>query len=50
MISGAIDNGASGAAFGRRITQHKTPGKICGAISKIIHEDYTVEQAIKELE
>jgi DhnA family fructose-bisphosphate aldolase class Ia len=50
MIRGAIDNGASGAAFGRRITHHKTPGKICRAIAKIIHENYMVEQAIKELE
>jgi fructose-bisphosphate aldolase/2-amino-3,7-dideoxy-D-threo-hept-6-ulosonate synthase len=49
MIRGAIDNGASGAAFGRRIIRHKTPGKICRAIAKIIHENFTVEQALKEL-
>lgn len=50
MIKDAVDKGASGAAFGRRITQHKTPSKICRAIVGIIHEDWTVEKAMKELE
>ncbi|MEM2941371.1 MAG: fructose-bisphosphate aldolase [Thermoproteota archaeon] len=50
MIKDAVDNGASGAAFGRRITQHKTPGKMCKAIARIIHENCTVEKAMKELE
>lgn len=50
MIKGAIDNGASGAAFGRRITQHANPRKICRAISRIIHENCSVEKALSELE
>jgi fructose-bisphosphate aldolase/2-amino-3,7-dideoxy-D-threo-hept-6-ulosonate synthase len=50
MIRGAIDNGASGAAFGRRITEHASPRKICRAIFRIIHEDCNVEKALKELE
>ena len=50
MIKGAIDNGASGAAFGRRVTQHESPGKICRAIYRIVHENCTVEKALKELE
>jgi DhnA family fructose-bisphosphate aldolase class Ia len=49
MVRGAIDNGASGAAFGRRVTQHTTPGKMCKAIFRIIHEDCSVEKALKEL-
>jgi len=50
LIRGAIDNGASGAAFGRRVTEHATPRKICRAIYKIIHEDSSLEEALKELE
>ncbi|MEM2930397.1 MAG: fructose-bisphosphate aldolase [Thermoproteota archaeon] len=50
MIKNAIDNGASGAAFGRKITQHKTPGNICRAIARIIHENSTVEEAMLNLE
>jgi fructose-bisphosphate aldolase/2-amino-3,7-dideoxy-D-threo-hept-6-ulosonate synthase len=50
MIKGAIDNGASGAAFGRRITEHASPRKICRAIFRIIHEDCNIEKALKELE
>jgi len=50
MIKGAIDNGASGTAFGRRITQHASPRKICRAVYKIIHEDCAVEKALVELE
>jgi DhnA family fructose-bisphosphate aldolase class Ia len=49
MIRGAIDNGASGAAFGRRVTQHASPRKICRAIFRIVHEDCSVEKALKEL-
>jgi fructose-bisphosphate aldolase/2-amino-3,7-dideoxy-D-threo-hept-6-ulosonate synthase len=50
MIRGAIDNGASGLAFGRRITQHASPRKICKAVYRVIHEDCSVEKAFKELE
>lgn len=50
MIKDAVDNGCSGAAFGRKITQHKTPGKICRAIAGIVHENWTVEEAVKKLE
>ncbi len=50
MIKGAIDNGASGAAFGRRITQHENPKKICRAVFRIIHENCSVEKALNELE
>jgi len=50
MIKGAIDNRASGAAFGRRITQHANPRKICKAIYRIVHENCSVEKALKELE
>jgi len=50
MIRGAIDNGASGAAFGRRVTEHASPRKICRAIYRIIHENCNVEKALIELE
>lgn len=49
-IKGSIEGGAVGGALGRNTTQHKTPEKIVRAIRRIIHDDASVEEALKELE
>jgi fructose-bisphosphate aldolase/2-amino-3,7-dideoxy-D-threo-hept-6-ulosonate synthase len=49
MIKGAIEGGASGGAIGRNITTHADPLKITKAIAKIIHENASVTEALKEL-
>lgn len=48
-VRGAMDGGAAGVCMGRNIWQHKNPQKITRAIARIIHEDCTVKEALKEL-
>ncbi|MEM2514540.1 MAG: fructose-bisphosphate aldolase [Candidatus Bathyarchaeia archaeon] len=49
MAKNAIDAGGAGVAFGRNIWQHENPTAMVKAIRKIIHENATVEEALKEL-
>ncbi len=46
LVREAMDSGTSGVVIGRNIWQHKKIRKICCAISSIIHENKTVEEAI----
>ena len=46
-ISSAIEYGASGIIMGRNILRHKNINAICRAISKIIHENISVDEALK---
>lgn len=48
MIKDAMDAGAAGVAMGRNAFQHKEPKKIIQAVSLIIHNNYSVEEAMKE--
>ena len=48
-VKGAMEGGASGVCMGRNVWQHKNPKKITSAIAKIIHEDYSVKEALKDL-
>lgn len=50
IIRGAIDGGASGGAIGRNITTHSNPAKMTKAIASIIHDDASVQEALKALE
>ncbi len=45
MVRGAIDAGGSGVSIGRNIFQHQDPSRMVVAISMIVHEEATVEQA-----
>jgi len=45
MVRGSIDAGGSGVSIGRNIFQHPDPTRMVGAISMIVHEEATVEQA-----
>jgi class I fructose-bisphosphate aldolase len=40
-----MDAGGAGVSIGRNIFQHADPTRMVGAISMIVHEDATVEQA-----
>jgi len=49
MVKGCIDAGGAGVAIGRNIWQYKEPAKITEAFAKIIHDNMTVEEALKIL-
>lgn len=46
MVKEAIDLGAAGVAIGRNIWGYSNPGKITAALSNIIHNGVSVEEAI----
>lgn len=48
-IRDAIDNGAKGVIMGRNIVRHQNIAQICSAIAAIIHDDASVEDALKML-
>ena len=48
MVYDSIQAGGAGVAFGRNVFQAKDPTKIVSAISKIVHNNYTVEEVMKE--
>jgi|TARA_B100000927_G_scaffold290794_1_gene290624 DhnA family fructose-bisphosphate aldolase class Ia len=49
MVKNAMDAGAIGTAVGRNIFQHSQPSKIAAAISAIVHEEASVDSALKLL-
>lgn len=49
MVKGAIDAGGAGVSIGRNIFQHRTPVKIVQAISSIVHDNASVEDALTML-
>jgi DhnA family fructose-bisphosphate aldolase class Ia len=49
-IRDALDAGAAGIAMGRNIWGHESPARYAAAIAKLIHEDASVDAALKELE
>jgi fructose-bisphosphate aldolase/2-amino-3,7-dideoxy-D-threo-hept-6-ulosonate synthase len=48
MVYDSIQAGGSGVAFGRNIFQSEDPTKIVNAISKIVHDNYSIEEILKE--
>lgn len=50
MCAGAMSSGAKGVTFGRNIFQHKNPPAMVRALYKIIIENKTPREAIKQLE
>ncbi len=44
-VRGAMDAGASGVSMGRTIFQHEDPEAMTRAVSAIVHDDGTVEEA-----
>jgi class I fructose-bisphosphate aldolase len=49
MVHGAIQAGASGVSIGRNIFQHRNPELMVKAMSKIVHENSTLEEALSLL-
>jgi fructose-bisphosphate aldolase/2-amino-3,7-dideoxy-D-threo-hept-6-ulosonate synthase len=48
MVYDSIQAGGSGVAFGRNIFQSKDPTKLVSAIAKIVHENNSVDEVLKE--
>ncbi|MFX1308448.1 MAG: 2-amino-3,7-dideoxy-D-threo-hept-6-ulosonate synthase [Promethearchaeota archaeon] len=48
MVYDSIEAGGAGVAFGRNVFQAKDPTKLVCAISKILHENYSVGDVMKE--
>lgn len=49
MVEGALKGGSAGVSIGRNAFQHRDPIKIVKAISKMVHEDYSIQQAMEIL-
>jgi fructose-bisphosphate aldolase/2-amino-3,7-dideoxy-D-threo-hept-6-ulosonate synthase len=49
MVYDSVQAGGRGVAFGRNVFQAEDPTKMVFAICKIVHKNYTVEEALKEL-
>jgi class I fructose-bisphosphate aldolase len=48
-IRGAMDAGARGIIMGRNIYRHENIAKICAAISAVVHDDASVQDALNML-
>lgn len=48
-IKDAMEAGGAGVAMGRNIWGHENPARYAAAIAKLIHEDCSVDAALKEL-
>jgi len=49
MVHDSISAGGSGLSVGRNVFQHKNPAILCQALSKVVHEDVEVEEALEML-
>jgi len=49
FVKDAIDCGARGVSVGRNVWTHKKPVAIVKALCRIVHENATVEQVLKEI-
>jgi fructose-bisphosphate aldolase/2-amino-3,7-dideoxy-D-threo-hept-6-ulosonate synthase len=47
-VRGAMDAGAAGVSMGRSIFQHDDPEAIARAVSAVVHEGYSAEDALDE--
>ncbi len=47
MVRKAMDGGASGIAVGRNVWQHPHPPAVAAALREIVHEDASVDSAMK---
>ncbi|KKM72288.1 hypothetical protein LCGC14_1422030 [marine sediment metagenome] len=48
MVYDSLQAGGAGVAFGRNIFQSEDPTKMVSAISKLVHENYTVDEALNK--
>lgn len=50
MVKGAVEAGGAGVSMGRNIFQHREPSRMVGAISLLVHENASVEEALSFLQ
>jgi predicted phospho-2-dehydro-3-deoxyheptonate aldolase len=50
MVQGALEAGAAGVSIGRNAFQHKNPTKMVQALSKMVHEAASVNDAMQVLQ
>ena len=50
MVKGAVEAGGAGVSIGRNIFQHREPNRMVGAISLLVHENASVEEALSFLQ
>ncbi len=48
MVSDSVEAGCSGVAFGRNVFQSEDPTKLVQSISKILHDNYSVDDVLKD--
>ncbi len=48
MVYDSIQAGGAGVAFGRNVFQAEDPTKLVSALTKIIHENYSVDEVLEE--
>jgi fructose-bisphosphate aldolase/2-amino-3,7-dideoxy-D-threo-hept-6-ulosonate synthase len=48
VVYDSIQAGGAGVAFGRNVFQSRDPTKIVSALSKLVHENYTLEDVFKD--
>ncbi|MDO8956216.1 MAG: 2-amino-3,7-dideoxy-D-threo-hept-6-ulosonate synthase [Deltaproteobacteria bacterium] len=49
MVKNSVKAGGAGVSIGRNAFQHRDPEKIIQAITKLVHNDVSVEDGLKEL-
>jgi fructose-bisphosphate aldolase/2-amino-3,7-dideoxy-D-threo-hept-6-ulosonate synthase len=49
-VWGAMQAGAAGTSIGRNVFQARDPMKMVEAVSKLVHEETSVDEALKELD
>jgi class I fructose-bisphosphate aldolase len=49
MVYDSVQAGGSGLSVGRNIFQHASPAKIVAALSKVVHEGWSVDDAMELL-
>ncbi len=47
VVKGCTDAGGAGTSMGRNVFQHRDPKAVTAAICKIVHEEASVEEALK---
>ena len=49
MVAGSLEAGGRGVSIGRNTFQHERPDRIVAAISKVVHQDVPVDEALRFL-
>lgn len=50
MVKGSIEAGGAGLSIGRNVFQHRDPSRMVGAMSLLVHENVSVEEALSFLQ